>query len=81
MNSLGPRLENLLLNLCWNAVKCGSSLYVEQLSVIFNGVNALQNWKDSQNTMYTFSLRPHQLTCVHMWDGTPCMLVHVHCKS
>jgi len=38
-------------------------LYVEQLSVAFNGVNALQNWKDPQNTMYTFSLRAHHLTC------------------
>lgn len=52
MNSLEQRLENLLFNLCWNAVKCGTWLYVEQLSVIFNGVNALQNWKDPQNTMY-----------------------------
>lgn len=56
------------------AVKCGTSLYVEQLSVTFNGVIALQNWKDPQNTMYMFSLRAHQLTCVDMWDGTPTCL-------
>lgn len=52
MNSLEQRLENLLFNLCLNAVKCGTWLYVEQVSVIFNGLNALQNWKDPQNTMY-----------------------------
>ena len=81
MNSLKQRLENLLFNLCWIAVKCGTSLYVEQLSVIFNGVNALQNWKDPQNTMYTFfkSMPTHMCTHVHMWDGVP--YVFVRCKS
>ena len=79
MNSLEQRLENLLFNLCWKAVKCGSLLYVERLSVIFNGVNALQNWKDPLNTMYMFSSRAHALACVDMWDGIPYILVH--CKS
>lgn len=40
MNSLE---KDWKIYLCWSAVKSGTSLHVEQMSVIFNGADALQN--------------------------------------